>query len=143
MSSFCLRCKIARQYIWNNQVVTPLMCRYIYYTLTISFGISSSGNKPINWSCLTSISYGFWWRIFNSPIYEGRHNTPKLDRYCATQLTDRRTGEYLPQGYLFHSRYWVGYQKTPINEPTVTPENNNKTPTLPQSKLHSQESSAV
>ena len=86
--SLCLRCKVARQYIWNSQVITPLTCRNIYWTLTISWSISSPGSKPSKWSCLTSISCGVWWWIFHSYIHERRHNTPKLDRSCATQLTN-------------------------------------------------------
>ena len=43
-----------------------------------TYRISSSGYKPSNWSCLTSVSCGVWWWIFHSSIHEGRHNTPKF-----------------------------------------------------------------
>ena len=106
MSSLYLRCKITSKYIWNTQVGTPLTCRDLSRTLTISWRISSSGPKPRNWSCITSISYGFWWLVLNSSIHEGSQNTSKLDRSFTTQFTKWCTREYQPQGYLVHYRYW-------------------------------------
>ena len=87
MYSLWLRLKIAGQYIWTDQVGTLIMLRDLYLALTISCRISSSGTKTRNWLCLTSILCGIWWRILRSSIHEGRHNTPKLERFCATNLT--------------------------------------------------------
>ena len=113
LSSLGLGCKIARQYIWTIQVENPLTFRDLPWSLTIQCRIISSGSKPSNWSCLTSISCGFWWWIYHSSIHEVRHNIHKLDRSCATHITKLCTREYLPQGYLVHSRSLIMYQQNP------------------------------
>ena len=78
LSILCLWFKITRQYIWTNQVGTPLTRRDIYWSLAISWRIGSSGSKPRNLSCINSISCDVWWWIFRSSIHEGRHNTPNI-----------------------------------------------------------------
>ena len=113
LSILCPGCKITRHYSWTNQVGTPLMCRYLSWSLAILCRISSSGYKSINWSCLTSISYGVWWWFFHSSIHEGSHNTPKLDRSFATQIIKWCTREYWPWGYLVQSRSWGISQRNP------------------------------
>ena len=104
--SSCLGWKILGKNSWNTQVVTPLTYRYISWSLTISCRISSSGSEPSNWSCLTSISCGVWWWILHSYPHYGRHNIPKLDISCTTQLKNSCTRKYFPKRSLVHSRYW-------------------------------------
>ena len=46
---------LLRQRVCTNQVITPLTCRDISWSITISCIISSSSYKPRNWACLASI----------------------------------------------------------------------------------------
>ena len=89
LSILFLGFKIANKYSYTTQVGTPIKCRGVSWSLTISCRISSYGSISRNWSCLTSTSCGFWWWIFHISTHEGRHNIPKLDRSCVTQITKR------------------------------------------------------
>ena len=80
-------------------MVIPLTCRNLYWSRAIWCKISSSGYKPSSWLYLTSISFGVWWYFFHIYVHEVRHNKPKLDKYCVTQLIDWWNREYWPHGY--------------------------------------------
>ena len=53
--SLCLGWSIERKHRCTTQLSTPIPCRDLSWSLTISCRISSSGSKPIKWSCITSI----------------------------------------------------------------------------------------
>ena len=59
LSNLWIGCNTSRRPSWTTQVGTPITCRYLYLSLTISCRISSSGSKPTSWSCLTSIHVVF------------------------------------------------------------------------------------
>ena len=134
MYSLCLWWNITRQDTWVAQVGTPLTCRYLSWSHNISCRISSSVCKPIKWSCLTSIPYSVWWWVFHISIHEGRHNNPKLDIFCSTQIIESCTREYWTEGYLVHS-ISLGISKLKYrNSPIIAIDINTKTLTLSHSK---------
>ena len=134
LSNICIGRKTTRQNIWTIQVGTPLMCRDISWSLTISFRISSSGSKPSNWSCLTSIWCGVWWWIFCSSIHEVRHNKPNWEG-IVKRIPHRGAPDniYIKNTW-FNPNFEEDTRETPSRNPSVAPENNNEMIMSPQSK---------
>ena len=123
LSSLFLRCNIARQYSWTTQVVTALRCRYIYWTLNISCIISSSGSKPSNWTCLTSIPCGVWWWISTVPFMREGTITPKWTNHVQRSSKIGVLDNIDLKDTWFNPDLEEDPSATPIHDPSIAPEN--------------------
>ena len=92
MSSLWFGCNITRQHIWIVQVGNSLTYRDLTWSLTILCSVGSSGTQPSHWSCLSPITCGAWWKVFQSPINEGRQKTPNW-----VDLAHRRSHSGAPE----------------------------------------------
>ena len=141
--SLCIGRKISSQYIQTAQVVTPFTCSDISWSLTISCRISSSGSRPRNWSCLTSISCGFL-LLISTFLFMMEGTIPPNCTDVLQSILQSGTPQNIDMKYnWFTPDIEEDTREIPSHEPSIAPQNNNKTLILPHSKPHVQEIPAI
>ena len=115
LSSLCIGFSIEGQCIWTNQVVTQLSPMNISWSLTILCMISSSGYKPNNWSCITSISCNVWWCISTDPLIREGKITPNW-----TDIVQCCSKSGAPENIELKDTYFTPYLNEDPRKPQVT-----------------------